>query len=60
MKPSELKIGNRVKYYPLKDAPGCKLTTIRSKPWKLGSGTWVVLVKNITGGVAIDHLERIK
>lgn len=39
---------------------GSKTTTVtRSKPWQLGHGTWVVLVKGKVGGYRLSRMTRV-
>lgn len=61
MSEQQVQIGLVVTYYPVIDDKGVKhdpfKTTVRSMPWKLGSGELVCLVNGKTGGVSLKHLE---
>lgn len=63
---SQIKIGTKVKYYPLCNRDGSfdgqnfKETVITSEPWRLGHGDLVCKVEGVSGGVSISHLEKIK
>ncbi|WP_281928539.1 hypothetical protein [Roseibium album] len=55
----EFPLGTKVRYFPL---AGCKHFTehtIRSQPWELGHGQVVVLITFKSGGVAVEHLQKI-
>ena len=49
----------RVRYYPIDPdiSDNFILTKIRSEPWQLGHGEWVVKVEGKAGGVSISHLK---
>jgi len=55
----ELPIGTKVWYYPVKGKMERSEHEIRSEPWQLGHGDWVVKISNKAGGVSVDHLVRI-
>ena len=59
--PRALRDGMNVLYYPTIGTEGPSSsptpTQIRSEPWQLGDGTWVVKVKGVAGGVACTHLS---
>lgn len=58
-KPSELRVGDAVKFYAmLPQRPGVEPleTKISSEPWQLGDGTWVVKVDGKSGGVSTQFL----
>lgn len=55
---SLLKPGIKVLYHSITGYPG-KEYTVRSEPWQLGSGEWVVLLDGISGGVAVDHISKV-
>jgi hypothetical protein len=63
IRPSEHKIGDPVRYYPvlpnIGEVPGYEVTKIRSEPWQLGHGAWVIKVEGRTGGVLTEHLAPI-
>jgi len=63
MEKSEIKIGTPVIYWGIIKQNGEKFnpkdTTITSEPWELGHGELVCKVEDISGGVAITHLEKI-
>ncbi len=63
IRPSEYKIGDPVRYYPVLpnvgEVPGYEVTKIRSTPWQLGHGAWVINVEGRTGGVLTEHLAPI-
>lgn len=60
--PSELKIGDPVWYYPVlgphADDHGVPRVSsvVRSEPWQLGHGAWVVKIEGRAGGVLVEHL----
>jgi len=61
--PAELKLGMRVRYYPVLPAPEGIApldTTTRSDPWQLGHGAWVVKIAGKAGGVDVTHLRPIQ
>lgn len=52
-------VGEAFVYRPIAGSnDGARVTRTRSAAWCLGSGTAVVLVRGVTGCVAIDHLTR--
>jgi hypothetical protein len=55
---SHLKPGMRVIYHGWKGAPG-KEYIVRSEPWQLGHGEWVVLLEGKSGGVSVDFISDI-
>ncbi len=62
IRPSEYKIGDPVRYYPALpdgEVPQHEETKIRSEPWQLGHGAWVIKVEGRTGGVLTEHLAPI-
>jgi hypothetical protein len=62
IRPSQYKIGDPVRYYPELpggDVPPFEVTKIRSEPWQLGHGAWVIKVEGRTGGVLTEHLAPI-
>lgn len=52
-------IGKAVKYFPVSGQPGIEETTIRSRPWRTGSGAILIQVEGRSGGVSIDHLRMV-
>lgn len=62
-RPSEYKLGERVRYYPVLGHPDDKAkfedTTIRSEPWQLGDGSWVIKVEGRAGGVHTPHVGSL-
>jgi hypothetical protein len=59
-KPSELKIGDWVKYHQrLPKRPGVEpvVTKVASEAWQLGDGTWIVRIEGRAGGVSTQFLE---
>ncbi|HEX9640768.1 MAG TPA: hypothetical protein VGB13_05595 [Candidatus Krumholzibacteria bacterium] len=57
--PAEIRLGMHMWYYPTLPA---ELDTgvavvVRSEPWQLGSGHWVVKVQGRAGGVSTAHLR---
>lgn len=52
-------MGRTVKFYPVAGRPAFQQTSIRSKPWALGSGAIVISVTGRAGGVSVDHLEVV-
>jgi hypothetical protein len=50
-------IGTEVKYFPIFGENEFKETKIRSQAWALGHGELVIKVEDISGGVAVSHLE---
>ncbi len=62
IRPSVYKIGDAVRYYPVLpdgEVPRYEETKIRSEPWQLGHGAWVIKVEGRTGGVLTEHLAPI-
>lgn len=55
----EFPVGTKVRYFPLAGGTRYSEHTIRSAPWKLDSGQVVVLITFKTGGVSVDHLQKI-
>jgi len=47
-----------LRYYPVLPAhPDSGIeTAVRSLPWQLGDGHWVVKIKGRAGGVSLQHL----
>ena len=64
MKPEEVKIGAKVRYWHIITRDGRKEdpfeTEIRSEPWQLGHGEWVCKVKGKSGGILLKHLDLLK
>jgi hypothetical protein len=60
--PSEWMIpGAEVYYHSIIDDPHDGVVrTIRSEPWKLGHGQWLVLITGVTGGVALEALSQVE
>lgn len=61
-RPSELQVGAAVRYHPvLPPRPGISSldSKIRSEPWQLGDGSWVVAIEGKAGGVSTQHLEPL-
>lgn len=52
-------VGCRVRYYPVPGRGQHTDTVTRSEAWILGGHSIVVQIQGRTGGVAINHLERI-
>lgn len=62
-RPSELKIGDAVKYHrvlPQREGRDAVASKIRSKPWQLGDGTWVIQIEAMVGCVSTQFLEPIE
>ncbi len=56
--PTWMVLGALVDYSPMIGAPPTVLgTRIRSEPWQLGDGQWVVKIEGRAGGVAIEALQ---
>lgn len=55
-----IKIGTKVRFYPVAGRQGFKETRTRSEAWELGHGEAVVKVDGIAGGVAVSHLELMQ
>lgn len=55
----EFPVGTKVRYFPIAGCKNYTEHTIRSHPWELGHGQVVVLVTFKTGGVSVDHLQKI-
>lgn len=52
--------GARVHYHAVIGGPPTLLdTTIRSEPWQLGHGEWVVAIVGKAGGVSCQALSRV-
>jgi len=61
-KPSELKIGDAVKYHrvlPKREGYDPIETKVASEPWQLGDATWVVRVEDRAGGISTQFLEPV-
>jgi len=54
-----MKIGTKVKYYPIKGRDSFKETEITSEPWEI-CGVTCCRVEGVRGGVDVEHLEVIK
>lgn len=55
-KPSELKVGDLVRFYPIAyDWGKFEDTIVKSEPWQI-SGHWSVKVEGRAGGVSTQHL----
>jgi len=53
----DLKIGMVVDYHRQIGGPvTLKNTKIRSEPWQLGNGVWIVAVEGKAGGVSLEAL----
>ena len=52
-------VGTPVRFYPVRGLPHYEETTIRSEPWELGNGAIVIKITGRTGGVQIEHIQRI-
>jgi hypothetical protein len=62
-RPSELRIGDMVRYYPILppvNGIDSRDVAIRSEPWQLGHGAWVVKIEGTAGGVACEHCGAIR
>jgi hypothetical protein len=55
----KIKIGTRVRYYPILPEKFFRIYSTRSEAWDI-SGTPCVLLEGKTGGVSLKHLEIIK
>ena len=56
--PAWMVVGALVDYSAVLGEPPTLLATkIRSEPWQLGHGQWVVAIEGKTGGVAIEALR---
>ena len=57
--PASIEVGMTVLYYPvlpeLRPNSGVQ-AVVRSEPWQVGSGHWVVKITGRTGGVSIEHI----
>jgi hypothetical protein len=58
IEPKMLKPGQRVIYHPYITAAGQE-HIIDSEPWELGSGDWVVKLKDKSGGVGVAFISEI-
>ena len=58
MNAEDIKIGMKVRYYPVLGHEGYTTTEITSVPWDL-CGETVCKIKARSGGVSIDHLEPV-
>lgn len=56
--PSWLVPGARVDYHAVIGGPVTAQTVVRTDPWQLGDGTWVVAIVGKAGGVAVAALTR--
>ena len=57
--PDALRVGMLVWYYsvlPTTDPDFRTQEVIRSEPWQLGSGHWVVKLEGRSGGFSVTHL----
>ncbi len=56
-------LGEEVWYHKIIKNDGTKLDSVKaeitSKPWKLGHGEWVVKLKGFSGGISLNHIEKI-
>jgi hypothetical protein len=52
-------VGTPVRYWPVMQAGEPLTTKTRSEAWTLGSGTAVVKVEGIAGGVALSHVSTV-
>lgn len=52
-------MGRAVKFYPVMGRGAFQQSSIRSKPWALGSGAIVIAITGRPGGVSVDHLEVV-
>ncbi len=58
--PAWLVENSRVDYRSLRDGPVTHPNArVRSNPWQLGHGEWVVLIEGVSGGVCVSHITRI-
>lgn len=56
--PSWLVPGALVDYYSISGEPPTKTgVRVRSEPWQLGHGQWVVKIDGVAGGVAVEALR---
>ncbi|WP_407282172.1 hypothetical protein V7O61_08270 [Methanolobus sp. WCC1] len=58
IEPGQLRPGMRVIYHPYIGASG-EEHIVASEPWELGSGDWVVKLKDKSGGVGVDFISEI-
>ena len=54
-------IGTKVKMVNCLEAEKYEghIWTIKSEPWKLSSGQWLVLLEGFRGGFAVSCLEKV-
>lgn len=57
---ADFPIGAKVRYWPVKGREEHHDGEIRSEPWEVGGGSIIILITGKSGGVAIDHLARLK
>lgn len=53
-------VGQKVLYFPIRDAFDYELCVVRSEPWELGHGAVVVKVTGRAGGVLVEHLRAAR
>lgn len=51
-------IGKEVNYQSIIGVTPLKLCEIKTEPWELSSGNWLVKVSDQSGGVSIDHISE--
>jgi len=51
-----MKIGTKVKYYPVIGRANFEETIVKSEPWEV-CGTMCCKLEGVRGGVDINHLE---
>lgn len=52
-------VGTPLKYYPIKGKKNFILSKTRTPAWELGCNTPVVSIDEISGGVALTHIELL-
>lgn len=56
---TEVKIGMVVDYRSKVGGPVTRpQCTVRSTPWQIGHGEWIVLLNEVTGGIAVESLSE--
>ncbi len=52
-------VGTRVRYFPIAGEKTFSEHATRSAPWQLGHGQVVVALTGKSGGVAVEHLQKL-
>lgn len=54
---ASVKVGAKVRYWPVRGRPECRDSVTRSEAWDLPSDQTVVKIEGASGGVSTAHLE---